>query len=156
MSNTIHFYVQGDPQTQGNKTGFAIKKFGQYTGKVAMVEGRRPKSRAAFAAWRMAVTVEARNEKNRTGWQTADEPLEMAIVFYLPRPKKPEWPVPATGLDLDKLVRSCFDSLKDAGIYVNDSRVVGFLNNTPRKLYADAQHLPGVEVIVRRLNPAPV
>jgi len=152
--NEIRFFCRGNPQTQGNKTGFAIKKFGQYTGKVAMVEGRRPASRAAFAVWRMAVTVEARNEKNRTGWKTADEPLEMAIVFYLPKPKKPEWPVPATALDLDKLTRSIFDSLKDADIYVNDNRVVGFFNNSPRKFYEDDQHPCGVQIIVRRLNPS--
>ncbi len=147
--NELHFFCRGLPQTQGNKTGFAIKKFGQYTGEVAMVEGRRPKSRAAFESWRLSVCIDSRNERVRTGWQTADEPVEVTMVFYLPKPKNPEWPVPATGLDLDKLIRAVFDGMKEGGIYVNDSRVVS-LPNSPRKLYEDEDHPPGVYVTVRK------
>jgi len=39
MPEPVTITVYGTPTPQGSKSGFAIKKDGQYTGRVAMVEG---------------------------------------------------------------------------------------------------------------------
>jgi len=154
--NELRFRVDGNPQTQGNKSGFAIRRKNrvtqawEYTGRVAMVEGRRPASRQAFKVWREQIRIAAHNAKVAASWTVVDAPLELTCVFYLPKPKSPQFDVPATGLDLDKLIRAVGDGLKDAGVYVNDSRICAFPGTC--KLYADESHPPGVEVWVRLTN----
>jgi hypothetical protein len=53
-----------------------------------------------------------------------DTPVEIALVFYLPKPKtvKREWP--SVKPDLDKLIRSTFDGLTTGGLYTDDALVV--------------------------------
>jgi len=156
MTNgTLRFFAAGEPRTQGSKRGFAIRRKNaqrqwEYTGQVAYSEGGSAEAHKKYKAWRQAVMLAAIDAKNAQGWQTADCPLVVTAHFYLERPKNPRFTVPATDLDLDKLIRLICDAMKDAGIYVNDNRVCSFANCD--KLYADHLHSPGVEVFVKELN----
>lgn len=72
-------------------------------------------------AWRKAVAAAAREVHKG---EPLDEPLITRLDFYLPKPKKPRWLVPATAPDIDKLERAINDGLQDGGLIKNDSRVV--------------------------------
>lgn len=150
----LRFWVSGEPRTQGSKRGMPIyrgKKGARvFTGKVVMMEGANRSATEKFKVWREDVRIAANNAKVQAGWMTADEPVGLVLTFYLAKPQKPPFDLPATGLDLDKCIRCVGDSLKDAGIYVNDSRICDVV---ARKRYADHEHSTGVDVTVRRLNP---
>jgi len=131
---TIEIIVLGTPAPQGSKRGYAIKAKGEYTGKVAQVE-----SSAKVKPWRMAVKYAALNEISMLDWiyQPMTGAIVLEVVFRLPRPKghygtgrntgllKPTAPFHPNGRpDLDKLLRSTFDALGEAGIWGDDAQVV--------------------------------
>ena len=76
-----------------------------------------------------------------TRFETA---ISVSLTFWLKRPKTVKRQYATGTYDLDKLTRSCFDSLQQAGIIQNDSNVVDL---TARKLYDDL-HESGVLVTV--------
>ena len=131
---SIEIIVLGTPAPQGSKRGFAIKAKGAYTGKVAQVE-----SSAKVKPWRMAVKYAALNEISMLDWiyQPMTGAIVLEVTFRLPRPKghygtgrnagllKPSAPwFPAGRPDLDKLLRSTFDALGEAGVWGDDAQVV--------------------------------
>jgi crossover junction endodeoxyribonuclease RusA len=81
-----------------------------------------------------------------------DGPVEVSIVFYLEKPaSRPKGVVFADRKpDIDKLVRSVLDSLTDAGVLREDSRVVDL---HALKLYARRGASPGVVIVVRPAEP---
>lgn len=86
-------------------------------------------------------------------WEPLDEPVDVAVKFYLQRPAKPALERAATGLDLDKLQRCVGDALEKAGVIKNDARIVRWTN--PEKEWThdflgDGNE-PGVRLRVRRL-----
>lgn len=89
-------------------------------------------------AWRRAVAFFAARAARLQDWPAPyDGPVTVAVTFHMPRPKHPTFPVPATGKDLDKLVRAVGDSLspKVGGkTLTNDSRIVRW---DAGKVYAD-------------------
>src|SRR6059058_2788799 len=105
----IELWVSGLPQTQGNKTGFQNPK----TGKIQLVEGRRPAARASFQAWRQAVRTEGQRAQERCGWLCSSDPIILEATFYLQRPVSyPKWRwLPRTRPDLSKLCRAVEDAL---------------------------------------------
>ena len=103
----ITFWVDGLPAAQGSK---------KHVGRGIMVEANRN-----LPAWRKAIAAAAREVHKG---EPLDEPLITRLDFYLPKPKKPRWLVPATALDIDKLERAVNDGLQDGGLIKNDSRVV--------------------------------
>ena len=132
--------LYGDPQPQGNKTAFAVRRKGaggqwEYTGRVAVVEGRRPKSQAGIKSWRGEVreaAVEARGAA-----PPLHGPVGLRVTFTLRRPKAhygtgrnsevlragaPAYPT--TRPDGGKLQRAIEDALRDAGVYDDDAQVV--------------------------------
>lgn len=144
--------VAGTPGPQGSKKGFAIarkdKVTGQkvYTGKVAMVESSKK-----VKPWREAV-VEA---VKKVVTEPIDGAVNVAIVFYVPRPKKhyrtgrfahllrDDAPLyPTTNPDVDKLVRATLDALTMARAYKDDSVVV---DQHGSKRYAD-HRVPGARI----------
>ena len=156
---SIEIIVLGTPAPQGSKHGYAIKAKGEYTGKVAQVE-----SSAKVKPWRMAVKYAALNEISMLDWiyQPMSGAVVLEVTFRLPRPKshygtgrntmllKPSAPLRPTGRpDLDKLLRSTFDALGEAGVWGDDAQVVSVLG---MKVYADG--LPsGATISVRsRVN----
>lgn len=126
----IYLSVTGDPASQGSH---AIMN-----GRIVQVNSKKHR------AWRQAVVQEALATLP-SDWQPIDEPCEAIINFYLPRPKTVDRPAPSVAPDLDKLVRAVFDSLKDSGIVVDDSRIVRV---SARKLYAQGIE-PGASITVK-------
>jgi len=109
----ISYFIEGIPAPQGSKTGF-VKN-----GRVVMVE-----SSLKVKPWRAAV---AEQTARYMSWETLnplDNPVEIALVFHLPKPKtvKREWP--SVKPDLDKLIRSTFDGLTTGGLYTDDALVI--------------------------------
>lgn len=126
MNDVVRFRVIGDPMTQGSKTGVIDR----HTGKVKMLEGKGI-GRERHESWRDSVSMAASRQVGRHRGCLPDGPLECVMWFRLPmRKSRPKWTRERgwlwahTGLDLDKLLRSTFDSLKTGGLIVDDSRIV--------------------------------
>ncbi len=130
---TIHITVMGKPSPAGSKRGWAIKKGGVYTGKVAMQDACKKGK-----PHRKVVQDAARKAYNGKPLLT---PLKMDITFFVQRPKnhsgkhglKPSAPeFPTTRPDCLKLARHAEDSLTGI-IYKDDSKIV---TEIIRKRYA--------------------
>lgn len=76
----ISFFVEGIPAPGGSKNGFALKKGGFYTGRVAMVDAGGKKNKL----WRATVAAEARKLNVAALSTTA---LSVGMDFRMPRPK---------------------------------------------------------------------
>ena len=108
---SITLFVEGRPAPQGSKS---------YRG-----NGRFSEASKYLPAWRSAIVLAAKQQLMRSeSVAMFDEPVKVAITFYITSPKKPKWAFPATTPDLDKLVRGVFDSLTQAKVWVDDSLVV--------------------------------
>ncbi len=112
--------------------------------------------------WRQAIVDVARDWAATHGPWTREIALELAVVFYLPRPKSAPRRVtePATRPDLDKLIRSIGDALTDAGVWTDDAQVV---ETMARKVFAGgprdplgAAGPPRAEIIVRVAKAPPI
>ena len=103
----ITFWVDGLPASQGSK---------RHVG-----NGRLVESDKKLPAWRKAIeTTVAELHKG----DPIDEPVIVRADFYLPKPKKPRWWVPATALDTDKLQRALGDGMEKGGLLKNDARII--------------------------------
>lgn len=125
----ITFRVYGEPAPQGSK---------RHVGKGRMIESSKK-----LPAWRKAVTQAARQVAPET---PLDEPVSVQAHFYLPRPQKPRFNVPAAQQgDLDKLCRAVGDSIEAAGVLKNDARITTW---HAHKHYADQHNPPGAHIII--------
>lgn len=137
----IEFWVTGEPAPQGSK---------RHVGAGRMIE-----SSAKVRPWRdtvcdAALTAAATTEGTR--WLgVPDKPVELIAYFYLRRP--PSAPKrrfhPDRKPDLDKLLRSTLDALKDSGLIADDARVV---RATTQKIYAEAGQATGAVVRMREMT----
>jgi Holliday junction resolvase RusA-like endonuclease len=105
----ISYWIDGEPAPQGSKTGF-IKN-----GRVVMIESSKK-----VKPWREAVAAQTK-DKVQVAFQ---EPVEIALVFHLPKPKTVTRKWPAVKPDLDKVIRSTFDGLTTGGLYTDDALVI--------------------------------
>ena len=126
--NIITFRVDGEPAPKGSK---------RHVGNGRMIESSKK-----LPAWKRVVNQEA--VRNRPS-EPIDAPVSVHMDFYLPRPKRPRYDVPAVKPDVDKLARSVLDALEAAGVLTNDSRVT-LLRAT--KHYADDATPPGAEIAI--------
>jgi Holliday junction resolvase RusA-like endonuclease len=113
----ISFFIEGEPAPQGSKTGF-VKN-----GRVVMIESSKK-----VKPWREAVALQTQ-EYRSSRWPYAEQwtmttPVEIALVFHLPKPKTVTRKWPAVKPDLDKLIRSTFDGLTTGGLYTDDALVI--------------------------------
>ena len=136
----LSFFVAGTPAPQGSKSAYAVRrKDGTPTGKINQTEQNK-----ATRPWRATVTAEAVKEVRKHGMLVGPVNLNLTFVFDRPpshlgtgrnagllRPSAPEHM--AVRPDADKLVRAVCDSLTDAKVWAEDSRVVSL---TAEKLYA--------------------
>jgi Holliday junction resolvase RusA-like endonuclease len=129
----VSLSVTGDPASQGSH---AIMN-----GRIVQVNSSKHK------AWRKAIVQEA-IATLPDDWQPIDEPCELIVNFYLPKPKTVDRQLPSVSPDLDKLIRAVGDSLTDSGVVVDDSRIVRI---SARKLYAEGIQ-PGATIQVKTLN----
>ena len=143
--------VHGIPAPQGSK---------RHVGNGVMIE-----SSAKVKPWREAVkwaAIEALRTYSPFG---PGVPVAATMTFYLPRPKghygtgknasnlKPSAPMfVTTKPDKDKLIRSTFDALGDAGVWVDDAQVVV---GTYWKRYADNGAAPGADIDLRVAGDVP-
>jgi Holliday junction resolvase RusA-like endonuclease len=129
----VSLSVTGDPASQGSH---AIMH-----GRIVQVNSSKHK------AWRKAIVQEA-IATLPDDWQPLDEPCELIVNFYLPKPKTVDRQLPSVSPDLDKLIRAVGDSLTDSGVVIDDSRIVRI---SARKLYAEGIE-PGASIQVKTLN----
>ena len=159
---SIEIVVVGTPAPQGSKHGYAVKAKGAYTGKVAQVE-----SSAKVKPWRMAVKYAALTALLPAAsiltddWHPMTGPVSLEVTFRLARPKghygtgrnagvlksTAPW-YPAGRPDLDKLLRSTFDALGEAGVWGDDAQVVKVRGS---KVYDNGHWLPGATIHVTSL-----
>jgi Holliday junction resolvase RusA-like endonuclease len=124
--------VRGEPASQGSHSII--------NGRIVQVNSAKHK------CWRNAVAFAALDLVTE-GWDLLDEPIELSVIFYLPRPKTATREYPSVMPDLDKLIRAVGDSLSGV-VYVDDSRIVRI---SATKVYADHRG-PGALI---RVNTPP-
>lgn len=129
----VSLSVIGDPASQGSH---AIMN-----GRIVQVNSKKHK------AWRNAITQQALATLP-PNWVPIDEPCELIVNFYMPKPASVKRSLPTVSPDLDKLIRAVGDSLTDSGVVVDDSRIVRI---SARKLYAIGIE-PGATIEVKTLN----
>jgi crossover junction endodeoxyribonuclease RusA len=110
--------VSGEPASQGSHSVIH--------GRIVQVNSAKHKR------WRNAVAFAALDLVG-TDWELIDDPVELSVIFYLPRPKTATREFPAVMPDLDKLIRSVGDSLTGT-IIRDDSRIIAI---SAQKRYAD-------------------
>lgn len=145
----ITITVYGTPAPQGSKKIGRIRG----TGKRILIEDN-----ARTKPWREHVAECARIATLRQ--PTIDAPVRVQITFTIPKPdrapkRRRTWP--ATKPDVDKLTRAVFDSLKDAGVIREDSRVVHVsaekvYPNEPA-VHSEALPRPGVQITLWEVAP---
>jgi crossover junction endodeoxyribonuclease RusA len=119
--------VSGEPASQGSHSVIH--------GRIVQVNSAKHKR------WRNAVAFAAIDLVG-ADFELINEPVELSIIFYLPRPKTATREFPAVMPDLDKLIRSVGDSLTGTVIR-DDSRIIDIHAS---KRYADAR---GVGAVIR-------
>ena len=129
----VSLSVTGNPASQGSH---AIMY-----GRIVQVNSSKHKS------WRKAIVQEA-IATLPDDWQPIDEPCELIVNFYMPKPASVKRSLPTVSPDLDKLIRAVGDSLTDSGIVIDDSRIVRI---SARKLYAEGIE-PGATILVKTLD----
>jgi len=116
----LTFDVSGEPASQGSHSVI--------NGRIVQVNSAKHKR------WRNAVAFAALDLVG-TEWELIEDPIELSVIFYLPRPKTATREFPAVMPDLDKLIRSVGDSLTGTVIR-DDSRIITI---HAQKLYADSR-----------------
>ncbi|WP_030756421.1 RusA family crossover junction endodeoxyribonuclease [Streptomyces sp. NRRL F-5135] len=124
--------VHGRPAPQGSKK-YAGHRRNAASGRVSAVLVEQSKR---VKPWRTLVTraTEEAIRARRIGtvpehFPPLDGPLEAEIVFTVLKPasapkRKRSWPTTRHSGDVDKLIRSTFDGIADAGAVVDDSRII--------------------------------
>ena len=119
----IEFRVFGVPAPQGSKTRMPNG---------AMLEAGSQTGREKHRAWRTAVAETAHQHRPPLPY---DSPLLVRLELRMPRPKARKAALYCDRKpDVDKIARTCLDALTDAGILIDDSRVVEL---TVIKMYAN-------------------
>jgi Holliday junction resolvase RusA-like endonuclease len=148
----LQLTVYGTPAPQGSKN--------------RNPHGALYESSAAVKPWREAVKTAALDALHHDGaWSALDEPVWLDVQFSLRRPKhhfgtgrnagrlKESAPhFPTSKPDLDKLIRSTQDALKDAGVLADDSAVAHLSASKVFVLWGDSLRTPGAVIKVWRLN----
>lgn len=112
----IEFRVYGTPAPQGSKTAFVRG------GRAVVVDGSSTTGRQKLSSWRAEV---AREAANIASGELLEGPVGVEINFVMPKPKS----APKSKVfcdkkpDIDKLIRSTFDSMTGV-LYRDDSQVV--------------------------------
>jgi Holliday junction resolvase RusA-like endonuclease len=127
--------VLGDPASQGSH---AIMN-----GRIVQVNSKKHK------AWRTAIVSTCIDQLPKD-WTPLDEPVELIVNFYMPKPVSVKRSLPTVAPDLDKLIRSVGDALAIGGVYTDDSRIVRI---SARKLYAIGIE-PGATILIRTIRHA--
>lgn len=118
--------VHGRPAPQGSKR-YAGHRLNSASGRVSAVLVEQSKR---VKPWRHFVTTATQHAiPTSTGTFPLDGPLAADIVFTVLKPatapkRRRTWPTTRHSGDLDKLLRSTFDGITDAGAVIDDSRII--------------------------------
>jgi Holliday junction resolvase RusA-like endonuclease len=131
----LEFCVYGIPAPKGSKRAFAVRKGGQLTGRVAVVDDSKP----ALRDWTAAINAAVQDLAGK-GAPKLEGPLEMVVSFYLPKPasapkRRRVWP--GKKPDLSKLLRAIEDPM--IGVLIRDD--AQFIRIDASKHYAEDQEL---------------
>lgn len=130
------FEVYGIPAPQGSKKSIGGGRFVEASKKLP--------------AWRKRVKEAAVNAMACVDWVELSGPVELSVVFFLPRPRTipaSKRPLPTVPPDIDKLIRAVADSCTDAMVWEDDSLVCKV---TAHKVYDDTRDA-GAFVTIRSL-----
>lgn len=125
--------VYGEPAPQGSKTARVVN------GHVVMWESSKK-----LPGWRESVHMACKVASLEHQVPILG-PVELHVVFHMPRPKSVSRKYPNTMPDLDKLLRSIGDSLQSSGVLSNDGQIVTIVAH---KVYAETPADNGVEIEV--------
>lgn len=149
MTGPLRFRVAGTPTTQGDHKAYKPKG-----APFARIADANP---AKLRPWREAIRSTAVDTIGPT-WTPHDCPVRVTLRFALPKPAsapklRRTWPIGKRSGDVDKLARACLDALTDAGVVVDDARVVELVVT---KDYPEGalQPSPGVVITVQPIHEA--
>lgn len=127
--------VYGEPAPQGSKTAIVRN------GRAIMFESSKK-----LPEWRETVAMACRVAAMEYDVPLLG-PIDLHLVFHMPRPKSVSRQYPNTAPDLDKLIRGVGDALQSSGVLSNDGQIVSIVAN---KIYADTPGETGVEIVILR------
>jgi Holliday junction resolvase RusA-like endonuclease len=147
------FFAPGIPRPKGNLSAVPI-------GKPHMVAG----GRRAWEFRHLAVKEDPKRDKLLRPWMRAVQaaalqhrpstpltgPVEVRVVFYFEKPKKPTcagWPLGREG-DVDKYQRAIGDALEQVGMFKNDKQICRWV---AEKRFGE----PGAQITVLALEAEP-
>lgn len=108
--------------------------------------GRMVESSRKVAPWRAAVSEAVKTAwRDNLGFIVFEEPVQVDVTFWLPRPATVKRPLPSVPPDVDKLARATLDGLVQGGCLKDDALVTELL---ARKRYADNRPI-GADISVR-------
>jgi len=156
---TLNVTVIGVAQTQGSTRAFVPKSWVQRAAAAgtqarAVITNDNPKTKG----WRHTIANCAALELQRAehGGRFFAGPVELEVVFYLPRPKRlltkrlaPMDVAHTTKPDADKLARATKDALSKV-IWNDDAQVTDLI---ARKRYCATGEHPRAVITVRETNP---
>lgn len=120
--------------------------------------GRMVEQSKRVRPWRDAVQAATIAAVRAAHTAPLDGPLRVEATFTVVKPasapkRRPTWPTTRHSGDLDKLLRSTFDALTDAGAIADDARVIEV---TARKVFPDqgrhALPVPGAVIRIWTLT----
>ena len=128
--------VYGIPAPQGSK---------RHVGNGVMIESSKK-----VKPWRESVKWAAiQMGAELMACEPIEGPVSVKVAFTLPKPKSArKGAVPSKKPDLDKLVRSTFDALTDAGVWRDDSQVVSLQASKVYPNGLGGLGVPGAIIIV--------
>ena len=136
FEHTWHFFVRGQPVTQGSMRAFVVK------GRPIITSANKN-----LKDWRTLVALQAQTEA--TAECPLDGPFSMTLEFYMPRPKSLKksimYPIGARSGDIDKCARAVLDALTSI-FYKDDSQVVKLDVQKYWAMTGDVPQPPGVFV----------
>lgn len=119
----LSVFVAGVPAPQGSKNFL-----GTFKGKDGRTHGIMGESSKKVKPWRADVRSALIDADGKPKVSFGDSPIVADLVFIMTRPKstpKKKTPAAIRKPDLDKLIRSTFDAISSAGVWADDSRVIG-------------------------------
>lgn len=125
--------VYGEPAPQGSKTAVVRN------GRAIMFESSKK-----LPGWRDTVAMACKVASMEHAVPLLG-PVELQLVFHMPRPKSVSRKYPNTMPDLDKLIRGVGDSLQSSGVLSNDGQIVSIVAD---KIYAAEPSEMGVEIVL--------
>lgn len=109
--STFPIFIPGEPVPQGSKN--------------VSRTGHAYEANRNLRPWRqtMAAHLVAWIATHHGAFERYDGPLLVDVTFWIPKPQKPKYTLPATPADLDKYQRALGDALTESRVIKDDARI---------------------------------